>query len=71
MVSILTIQMPDEWKNKEKIIQLTDITGRILLEKRVNTEGVGVSVEDVPNGLYFIKIIIDNQVFVRKIVIAK
>ena len=61
--SILTIQIPDEWKNKQKLIQLVDITGRVLLEKRVNTEGVDVSVEDVPNGLYFVKINIDNQVF--------
>ncbi len=69
--SSLTIQMPDEWKNKEKTIQLMDIAGRVLLEKRHYTEGVDISVDDVPNGLYFVKINIDSQIFTKKIVVQK
>jgi Pregnancy-associated plasma protein-A/Secretion system C-terminal sorting domain len=68
--SMLTIQMPDQWKNKEKIIQLIDIAGRVLLEKREDTEGV-VQIESVPNGLYFVKINMDSQIFAKKIIIQK
>jgi hypothetical protein len=69
--SMLTISMPDAWKNKEKVIQLTDIAGRILLEKREITEGGVFAVDNISNGLYLMKITVDNQVFTKKIVIFK
>ncbi len=68
--SILTIQYPDEWKNQAKTIKLTDAVGRILLEKQENTEGGSLSLETVQNGLYFISISMDNQVFSKKIVVS-
>ena len=67
--SNLTIQLPDEWKNKIKIIQLKDIAGRVLLQKQENTEGSLLSVQDVPNGLYFLKISMGNQWFTKKIMV--
>jgi hypothetical protein len=69
--SILTISMPDEWRNKSKMIQLNDVLGHILLEKRAYTEGSLFSLDNIPNGLYFIKISIDNQTFTKKIVVVK
>lgn len=69
--SMLTIKMPDVWRNQLKTIQLTDITGRILLKKQENTEGSVLSVQDVPNGLYFLSVSVDNQIFTKKIVVAK
>ena len=68
--SNLTIQLPNEWKNKTKTIQLTDIAGRILLQKQENTEGSLLSVQDVPNGLYFLKISMGNQVLTKKVIIS-
>jgi hypothetical protein len=67
----IKISFPEEWENVPKKIQLTDLTGRILLEKRVYTEGSLFSVENLSNGLYFVRLVIDNQVFTKKIVIAK
>ncbi len=69
--SILTIQIPDEWRNQLKIIQLSHVSGRVLIEKMENTEGVLLSVDTIPNGLYFLSVKIDNQVFTKKIVVAK
>ncbi len=68
---ILIIQTPNEWRNQLKIIQLRDIAGRVLIEKVENTEGVVLSVADVPNGLYFLSISVDNQTFTKKIIVAK
>ena len=68
--SNLRIELPDEWKNKIKTIQLTDITGRVLLQKQENTEGSLLSVQDVPNGLYFLKISMGNQVLTKKVIIS-
>jgi hypothetical protein len=65
------IVLPDEWKYVPKIIQLVDIAGRVLVEKRENTEGVKFDVQHVPNGLYFVKIKVENQIFVRKMSIVK
>ena len=67
--SNLTIQLPDEWKNKIKTIQLRDITGRVLLQKQENTEGSLLSVQDVPNGLYFLKISMKNQMLTKKVIV--
>jgi Pregnancy-associated plasma protein-A/Secretion system C-terminal sorting domain len=69
--SMLTIQMPDVWRNQLKIIQLTDITGRVLIKKVENTEGSVLSVQDVPKGLYFLSLSVDNQIFTKKIIVAK
>ena len=69
--SILTIQTPDEWRNKFKTIQLKDMMGRILIEKVENTEGVFLSVRNILNGLYFLSVNVDNQTFMKKIVVAK
>jgi hypothetical protein len=69
--SSLTIQMPEAWQNKEKTIELTDVAGRILLKKAVYTEGSPFEFGDVPNGLYFLCVHVDNQLFTKKIVIQK
>ncbi len=69
--SSLTISMPDAWKNKVKTIQLTDVAGRILLEKRVYTEGSLFSLDGVSSGLFFIRLTVDYQVFMKKIMVVK
>jgi Pregnancy-associated plasma protein-A/Secretion system C-terminal sorting domain len=69
--SSLTIQMPDEWQNKDKVVELTDVTGRIFVRKHVYTEGSPLSLDNVPSGLYFVVVRVDNQVFMKKIVVSK
>ena len=71
VASTLTVQTPDEWRNQLKIIQLRDVSGRMLIKKMENRGEVFLSVSDVPNGLYFLSIMVDNQVFTKKIVVAK
>lgn len=68
--SILTIRLPEEWENRLKTIELTDVLGRVLIQKQENTEGAILSVQDVSNGLYFLKISADNQSFTKKIIIT-
>lgn len=69
--SILNIQTPDEWRTQLKIIELKDMMGRVLIKKTENRGGVFLSVADVPNGLYFLLISVDNQTFTKKIIVAK
>jgi Pregnancy-associated plasma protein-A/Secretion system C-terminal sorting domain len=63
--------LPDEWKYAPKIIQLLDVAGRVVVEKRKNTEGVTFDVQHVPNGLYFVKIKVENQIFVKKMSVVR
>lgn len=67
----LTIQTPNKWRNQLKTIKLRDMTGRTLIKKSENREEVFLSVDNIPNGLYFLSISIDNQMFMKKIVVAK
>jgi hypothetical protein len=69
--SSVTIVMPGEWKNKEKLLKITDVAGRVLLQNRAYTEGSPLSLENISKGLYFISISLDNQVFTKKISILK
>jgi Pregnancy-associated plasma protein-A/Secretion system C-terminal sorting domain len=69
--SSFNIFLPDEWKYKPQTIQLVDAVGRILVEKHENTEGVTFDVQNLPNGLYFVKIKVENQIFVKKMSILK
>ncbi|MEY4906176.1 MAG: hypothetical protein RLZZ292_3991 [Bacteroidota bacterium] len=65
------IILPDEWQYAPKTIQLVDAVGRVIREKRENREGGAFDVQNVPNGLYFVKIKVENQVFVKKMSIVK
>jgi hypothetical protein len=69
--SSFEVILPDEWKYVPKKIQLVDAVGRVIIEKRENTEGVILDVQNVPNGFYFVKIRVGNQVFVKKMSIVR
>jgi Pregnancy-associated plasma protein-A/Secretion system C-terminal sorting domain len=69
--SSFNIFLPDEWNYKPRTIQLVDAVGRILIQKHENTEGVAFDVQNVPNGLYFVKIKVENQIFVKKMSIVR
>jgi Secretion system C-terminal sorting domain len=50
-------------------IHVIDALGRVILSKNGNyTEGVDLSLDNITNGLYLLKLTIDNQVFVKRIV---
>jgi hypothetical protein len=69
--SSFEVILPDEWKYVPKRVQLVDAIGRVILEKRENTEGVIVDVHNVSNGFYFVKIKVENQIFVKKMSIVR
>ncbi|MDZ7878144.1 MAG: M43 family zinc metalloprotease [Saprospiraceae bacterium] len=65
------IVLPDEWRYVPKVIQLVDVVGRVVLEKRQNRAGIAFDVQNVSSGLYIIKIKVENQIFVKKMNIVK
>jgi hypothetical protein len=70
--SVLTIAFKNNMTSSPKKIQLRDCLGRLVLEKVIYTEGgVDLPVLGLTNGLYFLSLNIDNQLFIKKIVIQK
>jgi hypothetical protein len=52
-----------------KDIHVIDALGRVILSKNGNyTEGVDLSMDNIANGLYLLKLTIDNQVLVKRMV---
>ncbi len=68
--SFLTLSFKNVQNTNPQLLQIRDCFGRIVLEKRIYTERV----VDVPlvgfgNGVYFLSLDIDNQLFVKKIIV--
>lgn len=53
-------------------IAIADLTGRTVYKESINIEGTftkQINVSNLPSGLYFIKLIADNETYTSKIVI--
>ena len=69
--SILTVQLPSTGVSTDSKVVLQNAMGQILLEKTAGTEGVECDVSALPNGLYFVALVVGNQRFMKKIVVLK
>ena len=55
-----------------KIIELYDVTGRIILTEQVNNNAVQLNISEVNNGIYFIKVINEEKtISIKRVVIEK
>jgi len=53
----------------EAVIQVSDQSGRLLIEQAVNGQKqAALDVHEMPKGIYVIKVVQDNQVFVQKMI---
>lgn len=55
---------------KGKIL-VRDLTGRLLLEKQINSEQMTVNSSGLPNGLYILSVTNENKVWSSKLIISK
>lgn len=55
---------------KGKIL-VRDLTGRLLLEKQINSEQMTVNSSGLPNGLYILSVMNENKVWSSKLIISK
>lgn len=55
---------------KGKIL-VRDLTGRLLLEKQINSEQMTVNSSGLPNGLYILSVVNENKVWSSKLIISK
>lgn len=69
--SVLTVSIKNANILAAKKMQLFDCFGRIVLEKTVYTEGGDLFLDGLADGLYFLLLNIDNQIFMKKIIIQK
>ena len=51
-----------------KTIQVTDLTGRIVLEDNTNSDKFNVNINALVNGIYYVKVISNNAVEVFKVI---
>jgi len=54
--------------NSAKVIQVTDLTGRVIVSSTNNSEKVNVNLGSFANGIYYVKIKSENSVDVIKVV---
>ncbi|MFY7734859.1 MAG: T9SS type A sorting domain-containing protein [Bacteroidia bacterium] len=66
----LNIQLPENRGNTAQV-EITDLTGKVLIAQTFNTLGkneISLNTEQLVNGIYLIKVLSQNQVFITKIV---
>jgi hypothetical protein len=67
-VSYFTLRLDDQ-KEKMKYVQLFDMTGKLVYQiKNINSNEVQVSREDLPTGLYMVKIGLNKKEIQGKLV---
>ena len=52
-------------------ILVRDLTGRLLLEKQINSEQMTVNSSGLPNGLYILSVMNENKLWSSKLIISK
>jgi Pregnancy-associated plasma protein-A/Secretion system C-terminal sorting domain len=67
----LNLQFPLHWAANTKTLQIVDWSGRLVLQKVVDTEGGVLDLSGLPNGVYFLHLNIANQILTRKIILAR
>jgi len=65
---LLKIEFSEETPRE---IKLYSIDGKLIKIQKVNTERVFLNVKGFPEGLYYMSLIFENQIFSKKITIAK
>jgi hypothetical protein len=66
----LNIQLPENIGNTIQI-ELINLTGKVIINQTFNTLGkneISLNTEQLVNGIYLIKVLSQNQVFITKIV---
>jgi hypothetical protein len=53
---------------KEKTIEVTDVSGRVLVSEKTNRDALNVNINNYSNGVYYVKITSDKNVEVVKII---
>jgi hypothetical protein len=67
-VSYFTLRLDDQ-KEKMKYVQLFDMTGKLVYQiKNINSNEVQVSREDLPTGLYMVKIGLNKKEIQGKLI---
>ena len=64
--SLITIETNS---NEHKTIELTDALGQIIRTINTAENNTNLNIEDVSAGIYFVKIIVNNNSIIKKIVI--
>jgi Secretion system C-terminal sorting domain len=68
-LDFLNITLENE---KDATIELTDITGKVLLHQFYNNQKyIDLNIESINNGLYLLKIELDNKWITKKVFISK
>ena len=52
-------------------LSIMDLTGRILFEKKINSDQMTINSSGMPNGLYILSVVNDNKVWSSKLIINK
>ena len=52
-------------------LSIVDLTGRILLEKKINSDQMTINSSGMPNGLYILSVVNNNKVWSSKLIINK
>ena len=52
-------------------LSIMDLTGRILFEKKINSDKMTINSSGMPNGLYILSVVNDNKVWSSKLIINK
>ena len=52
-------------------LSIMDLTGRILLERKINSDQMTINSSGMPNGLYILSVVNDNKVWSSKLIINK
>lgn len=55
----------------ETVVELIDISGRVISSQQVNGKSTTLNVSELPAGTYFVNVIADGQVSTAKLVIAR
>jgi len=56
-------------KNQTSLLQIIDVTGKIILSKKNIPMGVqNINLNQLKKGIYFIRIVTDNQIKVKRII---
>jgi len=57
------------YSNSDVLLQITDITGKILYLSDEISENVNIDFSDKSSGVYIVKVLFNNEIFIEKIVI--
>ena len=63
---VVTIETSDVLK--EVAIEICDMNGRVLMNKQIKDKDTHINISNLPNGMYFVKLLMDTGIVVRKLI---